>query len=161
MTIGSSAWAHQRIGGVAHRRIGMGTLNGNGNGNLVRERESGTGTERGTRNGNGNTERERKTEHGKNSLNVKFSAIFLNMHKKLPLVGFEPGTSGLVVKRSTTTPFGCVVGLPHYIWKAQSTYKMSQKLMHDDPNHIHVEPKHTDDEPNHLHVRCRRPYTCR
>ena len=37
--IGSSAWAHERIGGFAHRRIGTGTLNGNGNRNPERERE--------------------------------------------------------------------------------------------------------------------------
>ena len=53
--------------------------------------------------------------------------------KIVPLVGFEPGTAGLVARRFTTTPFGRVVGLPHYTWKAKCTYKMSQKVMHDEP----------------------------
>ena len=54
--------------------------------------------------------------------------------KIVPLVGFEPRTPELVARRSTT-PYSWLVGV-HYTWKAKSTYKMSQKLRHDDQNHI-------------------------
>ena len=56
--------------------------------------------------------------------------------KMVPLVGFEPRTPELVATRSTATPYSWLVGLVHYTWKAKSTYKMSEKLRHDDQNHI-------------------------
>ena len=89
--IGPSASAHERIGALAHRRIGTGTLKANGNGNPEWEGELGTGT--GTLNGNGKRNTEKIPKRGEICIEIQFSAIFFKKYaQKLPLAGFEPTT---------------------------------------------------------------------